>query len=214
MQNFCFLMHVYDEFAAAERLVKQIRILYPRIELLVLLDGTKPPYEFSESWIWDRYTYLFKLVRLKEVQYGGQWTHRYLQFFLHMTSVERCIKLDPDSWLWRSLHHFPKGDIFGEVKAVNYRGQPHVRGGAIGFTRHGATALIKHLLNPAYKTDEFAYSRPATGEIISLQDAIVGDAAQKAGLKLAPWSEVRIGWDEPPIANPDLKYAITHPYKE
>jgi hypothetical protein len=206
------VLHVYDEFAEAERLIRQIKTLYPLIETMVIVDGTKPPQSFSDLWLWDRHTYLFKAKRLKTVQHGGEWTHRYLQFFLHMTSVSYCIKLDPDSWLWRPIHHIPKADLFGEILPCNYRGQPHVRGGAIGFSRDGAAKLIPYLLHKEYKSDAFAYTRPRNQEVVSLQDAIVGDAAQKAGIPLTDWSEVRIAWGEPVVA-PYLKYAITHPYR-
>lgn len=212
-----FVFTFFDDIVLAQRLIRQLRQFYPTADILAIADGVRPAAFAAYAQI-NAVQYL-EGERLKPRASGGQWTHRYLELFLAQSSADVLIKLDPDSFVYRAFEAFPastKADLFGNLK-TNHLQQVQVRGGCVGYQRTAVQRLVssKLLLEDQYRNaSKYTYRRLPADPLLTLQDAIVADVAQRLGLALAEWADVAIvSGNETPVDNAALTYAVTHPHK-
>ena len=135
----CFIINVYDEpKQQVVDVVYILKCLYENCDILLLYDGAK---KHNIGGILE-----FELPRVKTMENGCLWTHRYLQFFLEHSTKKYCIKIDPDTTPLRKFSDFPPTDcIFSKFIEMPLRlsykmNVPH--GGALGFTRGMAEKLV------------------------------------------------------------------------
>lgn len=215
--SLAFVLMLYDDVLLAERLIRQLRQWHPNADILAIADGVTPD-GFAAYCTLNTVTYV-PGDRLKPRTHGGQWTQRYLELFLARSDATTLIKLDPDSFVYRAIANVPdsaSADLFGTLR-VNHLGQTQVRGGCVGYQRAAAQRLMasKLLLEDKYRdATRYSYRRKPEDPLLTLQDAIVADVAQRLELKLFEWSEVAIvSGSETPVDNAALTYAVTHPHK-
>jgi hypothetical protein len=137
-----------------------------------------------------------------KTNYGGSWTHRYLEIWLNSaSSSETLIRIDPDTVFNRAIDIPSDQDFFGHYDTQTY-GVPFFHGCFFGISLSAAKWLVDsgELLNEKYTTKK-------TG---SLQDIIVADILLRHNKKIVNlFPTINCAWDcegeEPTIWHPSRK---------
>jgi hypothetical protein len=229
-----FYFNIYKNEIYASRLVFQIRNFYPTSEILIISDGQANL--FSMNQIRDYHDRIFpnsppftliKGDRLKNV--GPEFTQRNFKCVLNNTTSDLIIKLDPDSYIWRSFNYIPEGDWIGDVRFLPApylsRQFNFISGGCFGMRRNVIKEIYNSnlLLGDEYRTEESFYDRyrmnrkygdPITNELIYRENLVLDDVANRLGVTPVQWDEVYCTQHGEQLQNPDdLKYAVTHPVR-
>jgi hypothetical protein len=220
MPDPCFLFHVYRDELLAERLMTQLRGIYPSADIICISDG-RPVSGFFQICTQQRVTYLAG-DRLKRMATGAAWVERMITAFLTRSNAETLIKLDPDSQMHRAFKTIPAADWFGQINLKGFY-RPRVRGGCMGFSRLLLEKILMSnlLVNPIYGKLPFGYQRYGvfrkhgeaySDEWIASMDCILADICFRLGVEPVAWKEeICIHFREPLPANLS-PYAVTHPH--
>lgn len=213
-----FLLHVYQDWDLAKRLIIQIRQFHPSVQTIAITDGTHND-DFQDLCDCLDIDYR-RGDRLKLHPSGGAWLERMFQTFLVASDAGYLIKLDPDSYFHRPIASIPDADWFGTLKE---RVPPLVYGGAIGFSRSAAQQVLNSHLLRASRYHDVGYSYQRYGrslaweweevseEAIACTDLIIADVCYRLRLNPVHWNECLCNHRLTPN-NPGLKHAITHPH--
>lgn len=185
-----FVVNVWKDERLAQRLLSQLSVIYPGVDVIVIPDEP----------------------RLK-TRLSGEWTQRYLLRALEHELSDVIVKLDPDTCVWRQAP-IPDADWFGTISNDGR----FARGGACGFRRATAQRIVdsglllndyRHLYD-RYGKFRWPHEEPDTG-LISAQDRIVAEVAETLDIKPTPWKYVFILGNDNRV--PDVAgWAITHPH--
>ena len=234
MESISFYFNIYKNEIYACRLLLQLRKFYPNSEIVIICDGEANLYSINN--IRDYHDRMFpdsppfvliKGDRLKNV--GPEFTQRNFKCVLNNTTSDLVIKLDPDSYMWRSFSYIPEGDWIGYVKllAIPYlsRRFDFISGGCFGMKRNVIKEIYNSelLLSDEYRTPESFYDRytrhrkfadPVCDESIYRENLVLDDVANRLGVTPVQWDEVYCTQHGEQLQNPDdLKYAVTHPVR-
>lgn len=224
-EKVAFLFHVYQEFELAKRLISQLKFFFPSSNILGIADGTYN-YNFKE-FAWQHNVRYIEGERLFRQETGNEWIKRMFWFYMASSHSDYLIKIDPDAYILRKFNFLPYLDIAGTpftlVNKVTF-----IHGGCTLYSRQAAhTIFSTDLINSKeYKKNSvFSYKRfmppykrrdeqPETFKCVC-EDRIIGDLAQKLGLKMGKWTEVNVDQAEKnPSDYADMKYAVIHAVKE
>lgn len=212
-QDITFFVQVFEEGDYAVQQVSRIRAMYPKARIIVRSDGGS---FVGADWSSVGVEF-YAEERLFTAQSGGSSVHRMLELYAARPSTY-LIKVDPDSAFHRRLAFFPAADgLFGSLQESG--GCRSVQGGFLGMTRTAAMEILSSKL-----LDSHALRAPSPESAGYL--GILGRRAKRIGLASFDWSlgwcasnlriamtdfsEVNCQWLEPP-ANPNAKFAVTHP---
>lgn len=215
-----FVFPIYDDQPLVERLVIDLRRLYPESKLICIGDNYSPDFaQFARRngvvFIGGR--------RLKLPEFGGLWLERLLSCAIAHSQAEYLVRTEGDTKFWRRFESIPNTDIAGTLEHRDEYSFP--RGGCVLLKR---TAIVKILESEVLKHDRyknspiFSYPRYAKyrypGEMQSLQpilagDLILGDVIDRLHLSLSGWNEVDIQFRGEPAANLNQEFAATHPHR-
>jgi hypothetical protein len=222
-EDIAWLFHVYKCYAQARWCLKHLRASYPTSRVVMIADGDNTSYEeladeFRCSYV--RGEHLHRLVTC------DQYVRRMLTAFSEGRE-SYCIKIDPDTRIWRRLHHLPAfSSVFGTLETVSegdndeIRSPPNVQGGCIGMTRDAVQAM---LASPALDSDEcVARCTDTWARCVDMtrvikrgsicDDFVVSWLAWRTGIAIVDCPDVRSRWRQF-VGNGSRQYAVTHPHK-
>lgn len=207
-----FVVNFYRDHHLAVRLARQLRRVYRGRPVVFIGDGAQ-----DRGDQLTRYGAVYEGERLKH-KLTGEWTARYLGIALQLGNPATIVKLDADTCLWREFK-LPEGEWAG---TLNNRGD-FIRGGAVVFSRRVARLLVEsgELLNPDHAVGYYRYrdflwpDEEPSDELISLQDAIVGNAMRVLGVLPSPWDDVYVLGNENREPGPEERgdVAASHPHR-
>ena len=210
------IMTIYQEPALQIlRAVASVRRHEPSYPVVVVSDGISRPDVALKA---DRLGFRFVAGdHLKSLPKAASWWTRFFGEGL-AEGTDYLLKLDPDAFFWRPFRTVPPGDYYGTVQSLG--NVVSIQGGCQGFSRKAALHIMEsgfcddHLMaNPhVWYPDRAAAEWMRSTDYLST-DWTIGHIAACLDILPVDWSEVRSVWREP-VSNPDLKYAVTHPYKE
>lgn len=218
-----WLIHVHREQAEIAWCLRHLRAHYPRARVVVINDGDGMDYE--------RVLQPFKVHYINGTHLHHLSTcHLYIRRFCEAMlegSEEYCIKIDPDTKIWRRLSYLPDmSSIFGSVETTTEAGRQkiappaNVQGGFIGCTRD----VIRDILDsPQLSADACTRKCFRTwaraGDMVSVvaaarfsDDFLLSWLAGQCGVIPLELREVCSNWRRPPD-NSDGRFAVTHPHK-
>lgn len=217
-----FFFSVYDDHALVERLIRDLRQIYPQARLICIADGVDNP-EFADFA--QRHQVIYTVgERMKQARtFGGLWLERLFRFALEHSDSQHFIRTEGDAKFWRQFHAFPDADCAGTLSPRCDWLFPR---GPCWYLRRSTIETILEsgvLKQDIYKYDSwFSYGRYSRflypGEAydptpILLEDVMLGHILQRLNLSLSNWDEVQIEFRDAPPDNADLKFAVTHPHR-
>lgn len=216
-----FAFSIYDDRPLVERLIRDLREIYPDSKILCIADGVNPN-GFSQYAVDYGVTYTVGEKRLKPANFGGLWLERLLEFALQNSTASHLVRTDGDAKFWRAFRYLPSADISGAL--VERHGFKFPNGPCVVFRREAIEKILTSqvLQDPFYaESPWFGYERYGeyrhSDETIdltpmSLDDVILGHVVQRLGMSIAPLWDVGIHFRGDPPDNSDLQYAVTHPH--
>ena len=215
-EDLTFFVHTYHDSEQLRAMLRRLRNLYPRARVIVCSDGDPNP--CLESIAADANACFHRGDNLYALGNGGKVCQRLLSLFLEQPT-DYLFKVDPDTGFHRRFAFLPAHcGMFGTLQS-----NPSlcsIQGGCCGFTREAAermfhsNAFADPLLEDAPRSWA---SHPAlwqcmvkVGRVSS--DWMLGYVATSLGIPQFGFSEVASNWKRP-VANPNLRYAVTHPYQ-
>jgi len=194
-----FIVNVYKEpEAMLLQLLEALRTHYPSDKIVVFEDGGAEYPALGED-LHKRFEHR------KESEWGGFWTHRYLDQALRAFPSEHYIKIDPDTLVIKAALGFPEGEAIFSAVYTHHFGPtwtfrvPH--GGALGFTAPMASRIVQErfMLAP-----EFCRSRRHH----AYNDIMLADAIERHGLTLIERADFACGKTK--VAGPDTTFSHVH----
>lgn len=229
MESLSFYFSVYKDEVFAVRLAKQLNDWLKDSQAIVITDGE--PYWPSLGYARSLNPNLIVIEgeRLKNKSSGGcEFTQRNFEIVLDKTNTETIIKLDPDSYIWRSPKNIPDAGWFGDVHGGSTPFMGHkfniIGGGAMGFKRDTIEKIVKSqfLLDKRYDKINAFYDRYSkfkkvadpVGEpaYIRSEDWTLADVCRRLGILPTQWDDVCCVQSEEQIQD-ELNYSITHPVR-
>ena len=221
--------NIYKDEIFAVRLCHQISTFFPKSKILIISDG--PCYEKNIDLIKSINSNVIFIEgeRLKNKPEGGcEFTQRNFEKVLELTNNNTIIKLDPDSYIWRTPNFIPEVPWFGTVhnskipffsKALTF-----IAGGAMGFQRQTIEMIYnsKLLLNKRYDNVNSFYDRykrykkiaDPSGEsgLVRLEDWTLADVCDRLDITPTNWNDIYCVQIEEQIQD-HYNYSITHPVR-
>ena len=217
-----FFIGVYKDQALAAKCILALQYLYPEASIVSISDSVQDS-KYAKFCNLYSVSY-FVGIRLKLMEFGGQWSARFLKALLE-TDADVLIKIDPDTGIHAPLDssRFPKADIFGNIRVVG--GKHHIQGGFIAIWRQAAATILDSGLLGSMEYRGYSYSYPRfqapylqvgeqpSSEWLTCEDFILWDVAQRLGLKVGEFDQVCCHYRDCP-SDAAAHYAVTHPYIE
>lgn len=226
---FCLHIHLEPE-EQIRRCLRSLRASYPNNDLYII---SEDQHELALNLANEYFAFYYKGDRIKGIEFGGLWTRRYLDIFLHRFSINNLLcRIDPDTVIWRQFN-FKIEDrdtwldkwIFGSVYHHSKFQYKFVLGGCIFFWKRTIIRIIDseilkltELTNP----DLFGYKpyngsmrhnhQKASEEILSSQDRIIGYISNRLNLHIGDWHEIKCLCRGEITIEDTQKYAATHPH--
>lgn len=224
-EKVAFLFHIYKEFDLAKRLIRQIKFFFPSAQILGIADGTENS-NFKE-FCFEHNVWYIEHQRLFYQFTGNQWIKRMFCFFEASSHADYLIKIDPDCYILKRFEFLPYLDIAGTPFKLSDK-IAFIHGGCALYSRRACQAILSTDLIDAeeYRTNmAFAYRRflapykqrneEAEIERFFCEDRVIGDVANKLGLKMGQWDEVYADQGEKdPKDYADMNYAVIHAVKK
>ncbi len=211
-----FLVHTFRDAPRLVAMLDSVRSWYPGARIVVCSDGDENP-ELPE--IASAVSAEYHLGKSLYTQgNGGKICQRMLELFLQRPS-RYFFKVDPDTGFHRRFAFLPDCDgMFGTVQSHSLLCS--IQGGCQGMTLSAATLmheskifLDQSLLDPP---QTWATYPPLWNYLQKVQrvssDWIFGYVATLLGIPQFGFAEVMSKW-RTEVANPNLRYAITHPVR-
>jgi hypothetical protein len=214
-RDLTFFVQVHRDAGPLARMLARLRRHYPGSRVIVCSDGDDDPrfpriaQEMGAEFYLGEWLY--------GLEHGGRHCHRMLEFFLQAPSAY-LFKIDPDTAIHRRFAYVPtQSGVFGTLQS-----NPSlcsVQGGCCGYTRDAAETLYRSqaflcpsLLNPqntwAAHPPLWRYTKKKNKVCA---DWLCGYVATALGIRQFGFAEVLSQW-KTPVANPNRKYAVTHPW--
>jgi hypothetical protein len=223
-QSVDFYFNVYKDEIYAVRLAFQLAEHFPSSNVYAIADGPCHLPSLYQAKFFNPNLTLIEGDRLKHKSSGGcEFTQRNLEEVITRSQAETIVKLDPDSYVWRSCG-IPSDDWFGHVHSTHipFLGSrfDFIAGGAMGFSRGAIERIIESgiLLDRKYDHQKGFYDRykqykkfgDPVGEtdLIRREDWVIGDVCRRLKIKASSWDDVYCVQDE---EQKEDRFAISHP---
>lgn len=215
-----FVINTFRDSHLALPLVEQVRRLYPEAPIALISDGDNTPPLVRQ--VCDELSVVYvQGDRLKLRKTGTMWIKRWLNV-LASFDCDYGIKLDADSWMWRSIASFPDAEVGGNI-IPGRNEQPLVLGGARFMTRSAIHKILEsnvlddlkytRATNYCYLWDANRLPGESKSGLIFCEDLALADIFQRLNLSLALWEDIYCMAEGtvPPTAISSS--SITHPHR-
>jgi hypothetical protein len=222
LTNYCdedltFFALTYKDYEATAECLRDLRKHYSESSVILRSDGDPDP---RFAILAKRNQADFRLEpRLFGIENGGAVIERMLELFFEKPT-RYLFKIDPDTVFHRRFQYLPvRSGLFGTLQTEQET--PSVQGGCMGFTRDVAEQILlskmlrdSRLREPAKFINDSPYfvrmADRANRCGLASFDWIVPWITRELGIPIYPFDEVNSGWQQPP-ANPNQRYAVSHP---
>jgi hypothetical protein len=225
-QSVDFYFNVYKDEIYSVRLAFQLAENFPSSNLYAIADGPCHLPSLYQAKFFNPKLTLIEGERLKHKPSGGcEFTQRNLEEVVARSQAETIVKLDPDSYIWRSCE-IPSDDWFGHVHSTHipFLGSrfDFIAGGAMGFSRGAIERMVesRFLLDKKYDHEKGFYNRykqykkfgDPVGEtdLIRREDWVIGDVCRRLKIKATSWDGVYCVQDEEQVEG---GFSISHPVR-
>ncbi len=193
-----------------------LRDAYPAAPAVVVTDGVDDP-RYAEAC--RRFHVAYEPgAFLKRIECGGAWWRRFLDAGARL-GTDWIVKLDPDARMARPFAVAPACGIAGTLENAG-TARENIQGGIQAIHRSVARKILASNLpeHGALRSEwtfdpDDATRRQWRALAYFSTDSSLMWLARQLGVVVGDWPEVASRWLAPAPANPDRKYAATHPHK-
>jgi hypothetical protein len=216
-------IHLYRERRQIAWCLPLLRAQYPASRVVLINDGDDEDYEdLAQAFACD-YVRGEHLCQLSTC-------HLYVRRMLcalSRGSETYCVKIDPDTRVWRRFSVLPGfSSMFGTLETITelHREEisvpANVQGGCMGMTRD----VVEAMLASDLLTEEYCVTRcletwtRCRDMVLTVRqgrfcdDFVLSWLAHRLAIPIVESPDIRSRWRRT-VSNPDLRYAITHPHK-